>query len=252
MKTVLVIILSLLNITKCNTHSENPFLFLISFDGFRWDYLEMYDLPYLKSLYQNGSHAKYIMNTYPTSTFPNHWSMVTGLYEESHGILDNSMYDSSLGETFSHKKPESQKLEWFGQNKLAEPIWLTNQRGGNGRRSAAQWPGALVKFPDDEKTIRLKFDPNTAKNFTNSANMIKKILDWFESSTKDDEPINFAAFYFDQPDSVGHLYGPYASETRETLLFLDSLVGFLINELKTRHLIDKMNVNNIQFLFQKN
>lgn len=70
---------------------------------------------YLKSI---GSHAEFIYNSFSTVTFPNHWTIVTGLYEESHGIMQNFMYDPQLKEKFSYVASESQTQKWFGQNKM--------------------------------------------------------------------------------------------------------------------------------------
>ena len=119
---------------------EKPLMLLVSFDGFRWDYLHMHNLSnfnYLKSI---GSHAEYIYNSFSTVTFPNHWTIVTGnyfrefiylailieinvskikgLYEESHGIMQNFMYDPQLNEKFSYVSSESQTHKWFGQNNM--------------------------------------------------------------------------------------------------------------------------------------
>ena len=73
-----------------------PLLLLISFDGFRWDYPDLYPLPNLNSIRERGVRVKYIENTFATSTFPMHFTMVTGLNQETHGVLANKMYDPSL------------------------------------------------------------------------------------------------------------------------------------------------------------
>jgi predicted AlkP superfamily pyrophosphatase or phosphodiesterase len=170
--------------------TEKPLLLLISFDGFRWDYLKMYNLKNFNYLKRHGSHADYILNSFSTITFPNHWTMVTGLYEESHGIVQNHMLDRNLNKTFHYTSVESQTLEWFGQNKLAEPIWATNQRAGDGRRSAAEWIGASVVF-NDQKIINIPFNRSTPYR-----DMIDKFVDLF---VEDKEPINFGAIYYDEP-----------------------------------------------------
>ena len=82
-----------------NKTSSVPLLLLISFDGFRWDYPQLYNLSNFNSLIQRGVKVKYIENNFATVTFPLHYTIVTGLYEETHGIVANTMYDSKLNAT---------------------------------------------------------------------------------------------------------------------------------------------------------
>jgi predicted AlkP superfamily pyrophosphatase or phosphodiesterase len=82
-----------------NKTSSLPILLLISFDGFRWDYPDLYNLPNFNSLIQRGVRVEYIENNFATVTFPLHFTIVTGLYEETHGIVANTIYDSKLNAT---------------------------------------------------------------------------------------------------------------------------------------------------------
>ena len=153
----------------------------------------MYNLKnfnYLKSI---GSHADFIHNSFSTITFPNHWTMVTGLYEESHGIVQNHMYDPVLNKTFHYTSPETQTLEWFGQNKKAEPIWTTNQRAGEGRRSAAEWIGANVIF-NNQSIVNIPY--NKSVSYTEQ---LDRFIGMFTNS---ENPINFGAIYFDEPGKI--------------------------------------------------
>jgi ectonucleotide pyrophosphatase/phosphodiesterase family protein 5 len=216
-----------------HTHSDKPLMLLVSFDGFRWDYLKTYNLPNFEYLKASGSHAEFIYNSFATVTFPNHWTIVTGLYEESHGIVQNVMFDPVLNKKFQFTSPDSETIEWYGQNKAAEPIWVTNQKGGNGRRSAAEWVGAGVVF-DNQKIVHIPF---------NSSTPYKSLIDQFVTLYTDkDQPINFGALYFDEPDHTGHLYGPYSVQMKEKLFYLDQTLGYMIQELKSHHLFDKMNL----------
>lgn len=213
--------------------SAQPMLLLVSFDGFRWDYLNMYNLTNFNYLKNLGSHADYIINSFSTVTFPNHWTIVTGLYEESHGILQNQMYDPLLNKTFYYKSPETQTIEWYGQNKLAEPIWVTNQKAGEGRKSAAEWIGANVIFQEQNITY---IPYNKSKSY-------KQLIDQFiQLFTQENEPINFGALYFDEPDHVGHLYGPYSVQMKEKLEELDQELGYMIEQLRVHNLFDRLNL----------
>jgi len=193
----------------------------------------MYNLSNFEYLKNLGSHAEFIINSYSTVTFPNHWTIVTGLYEESHGIIQNNMYDPKLNKTFNYVSPESQTIEWYGQNKYAEPIWATNQRAGGGRLSAAEWVGSNVVF-NNQSIIHIPY--NKTKPYEV---LIDEFVDLFTHPT---DPINFGAVYFDEPDHTGHLYGPYSIEMKNKLFELNDKLGYMINKLKTNDLFDKLNV----------
>lgn len=99
-KIVLVFLMALyVNSTPIlNKTSTSPLLLLISFDGFRWDYPDIYNLPHFNSLLKRGVRVKHIDNSFPTVTFPSHFTIATGLYDETHGIVANEIYDPILNE----------------------------------------------------------------------------------------------------------------------------------------------------------
>src|SRR5688500_705639 len=102
-----------------------PTVILISLDGFRYDYVGKYATPRLKRLASEGVRAKSLIPSFPTKTFPNHYTLVTGLYPENHGIVENNVYD--YGEVFSmSKRDEVQNPRWWG----GEPIWVTAEKQG--------------------------------------------------------------------------------------------------------------------------
>lgn len=231
---IFLMLASILSLSKpIECISKNEMLLLISFDGFRWDYLQMYNLTNFTNLRDTGSHAEFIYNSFSTVTFPNHWTIVTGLYEESHGIVQNSMYDPVLKQNFSYTIPKSQTHDWYGQNNITEPIWTTNQRGGNGRRSAAEWVGAGVEF-GNESIIYIPYG-----SMPTYESMIDKFFEYF---MRDIDPINFAAIYIDEPDHTGHLYGPYSQQMKEKLDYIDGLLGYILNKVKSNGLFDKLNI----------
>lgn len=182
---------------NCRSLGENPLLLLVSFDGFRWDYLHMHNLSNFNLLKSHGSHAEFIRNSFATVTFPNHWTIATGLYEESHGIMENEMYDPYLNETFNYVSANSQTYEWFGQNLDAEPIWATNQKHGNGRHSAAEWVGANIVFSNQSITY---IPYNHSKSYYDLIDM------FIELFINDNKPINFGALYFDEPGKFNFRY----------------------------------------------
>jgi predicted AlkP superfamily pyrophosphatase or phosphodiesterase len=229
---LLIYTIFLLKSIEGHNHSKKPLLLLISFDGFRWDYLDMYNLTNFNSLREAGSYAQYIRNTFATITFPNHWTIVTGLYEETHGIVQNEMYDPSLNKSFNFTNEKDQTAEWFRQNKNTEPIWITNQKNGDDRLSAAEWVGSGVKY-EGVPIISIPY---------NHSRPYKDLIDQFIGLFTSDKPINFGALYFDEPDHTGHVYGPYSTQMKEKLQELDNDLGYLVKQLQDHHLFDKLNV----------
>lgn len=175
--------------------SSNPLLLLISFDGFRWDYLSRSRLPNFEYLKKIGSHANYVKNTFATVTFPNHWSIVTGLYQESHGILNNQMFDPLFNMTFNNGI-KSMNSVWYDPFNIAQPIWVLNSRAGNNRLSAAEWLGSNIFF---NKTNVISIDYNVSRAYND---IIDQFIRYFVNDTN---PINFGAIYFDEPGIISSI-----------------------------------------------
>lgn len=156
------------------------------------------------------------------------------MYEETHGIIHNVMYDPTLNATYDVSVTDSLKeFKWYGQNNITEPIWITNQKKGESRLSAAEWIGSDVKI-HDQQIISIPY---------NRSRPYKEIIDEFISLfTRETKPINFGAIYFDEPDHTGHLYGPYSEEIKQKLIFCDQTLGYLIQQLKDHHLYEKLNL----------
>ncbi|PIK50044.1 hypothetical protein BSL78_13053 [Apostichopus japonicus] len=210
-----------------NTYREE-LLLLVSFDGFRWDYLERDLTPTLNDLAKHGSRGGYIINPFATKTLPSHFTTVTGLYEESHGLVGTKMYDPVLNETF-HRNNTS--IEWWSQTGQ-EPIWITNQRQG-GSSAVIEYPGMDVSFggmrPDYEYS-----------HFSYSVPFDKRSD--FAVSLLANGSINFAAIYFHEPDLTGHQHGPDSFEMNDTLKLCDNTVKHLMKELKKVNLLHEVNI----------
>src|SRR6266550_2095646 len=111
-------------------------LILVSLDGFRWDYLQKYKAPHLSKLAAEGVHAERLIPMFPSMTFPNHHTIVTGLRPAHHGVIHNNIYDPVTTETFAFNKPELQGPQWWG----GEPIWAAAIKQGR-RADVLFWPG---------------------------------------------------------------------------------------------------------------
>jgi predicted AlkP superfamily pyrophosphatase or phosphodiesterase len=87
-------------------HESKPYVILVSFDGFRYDYVKNFNPPNFKSFIAQGSQAEALIPSFPSKTFPNHYSLVTGLYPGNHGLVDNSFYDRVSNEFYGMRKKE--------------------------------------------------------------------------------------------------------------------------------------------------
>ncbi|XP_056150100.1 ectonucleotide pyrophosphatase/phosphodiesterase family member 1 isoform X2 [Lampris incognitus] len=217
---------------QCPPGFSKPPLILVSMDGFRAGYLKSYAslLPVINKLRSCGTSTPYMRPAYPTKTFPNHYTIVTGLYPESHGIVDNKMYDVTRNASFTLKTAEKFNPLWY----QGEPVWLTAMHN-NLKTATYFWPGSDVavngKFPDFYKSYdkKITFEKR-----------ISTVLEWL--SLPQGERPDFYTLYMDEPDTIGHLYGPVSSQLIGVLLKVDRLLGMLMDGLKQRNLHRCVNI----------
>lgn len=210
---------------------EKPKLLLVSFDGFRWDYIIQVPMPNFNAVARDGVMVEQVENTYITKTFPNHYSLVTGLYAETHGIVANEMYDPAFNRSFSMETDSIYESQWWEE---AEPLWVTIQRTG-GRSGAAMWPGSDVKIHGVFPNRYLRY--NASVSFESR---VERIIEWF--SAPGEESVNFAVLYWEEPDESGHRLGPQNPEMDRVITEIDGNLGFLVSELKKAGLYENMNL----------
>lgn len=239
----ILIILStaLFSSVKAVSDDDIPLLLLVSFDGFRWDYLENNTLNNFQQYFvNNGVKAKYgLINSFSTVTFPNHWTLATGLYPESHGIVANVIYDSTLNETYADFGSHDNDTRWFGQNSNARPIWILNQLQDKLRRRSGiigSYPGSNVPIANTTAFIT---DDYKEDDDTNWFLKVDKLVSWYLDK---ENPINMGVLYFPEPDEYGHQYGPYSEQVVQKIHECDNLVGYLVQKLKSVGLYDRMNI----------
>ena len=198
-------------------------LILISMDAFRWDYCALHpdETPHLRQLAREGVTARELIPVFPSNTFPNHYSIVTGLYPSHHGIVNNDMFDTSLGAFFHYKSAASvHDPRWWG----GEPIWITAVK--QGRKSAASyWVGAEVEI----KGVR----PTFWRPYDYYDNPFPKRLDelsrWLHLPP--DERPAVIAFYLEETNTAGHRFGPDSPELAAAVKLLDADVGAIVDRL---------------------
>ena len=220
--------------TACATQAPKPQtdspLILISIDGFRADYLQRGLTPNLAALAADGVRAQAMRPSFPSLTFPNHYSLVTGLYPDHHGIVNNTMVDPQLGK-FTIKTSASVSGKWWDG---AEPIWVTADKQGL-HTGTMFWPGSDMEIRGHRPDHYLVFDGKI-----NAEHRVDQVLAWLDLPA--DQRPRFLTLYFDQVDHQGHDYGPNSPEVNEALRATDAALGRFVEQLKKRNLYKSANL----------
>jgi predicted AlkP superfamily pyrophosphatase or phosphodiesterase len=196
---------------------KKPYVILVSLDGFRWDYPKFFDTPNLNALAKHGVKAKSMQPCYPTKTFPNHYSMATGLYPDHHGIVNNNFYDPATQKVFMLKTAAKKNSEFYGGN----PIWNLAEEQGV-KAACFYWPGSDTGVKC--ASIFKEYDESVSYE-----NRINNVIEWLNLSEA--ERPHLITLYFDQPDETGHNYGPLSEENKKMVPKVDAVIGQLMQKL---------------------
>ncbi len=214
-----------------NAPSLQPTVVLVSIDGFRADYLDRYEAPVLARLAAEGVRAERLIPSFPTKTFPNHYTLVTGLYPEHHGIVANTMYDPDFDASFSLGNRDAvADARWWG----GEPLWVTAEKQGQ-RAGIYFWPGSEAAIGGVRPSYWKVFDedvPGSAR--------VDELLGWLDRPPE--ERPTFLTLYFSDVDHAGHDFGPDAPQVAEAIRTVDGYLGRLVEGLKARRLYDQVNL----------
>ncbi len=201
-----------------------PIVVLVSLDGWRWDYLARFEAPNLRALAARGVRAEGLIPAFPSKTFPNHYTIVTGLYPEHHGITSNNMVDEHIGERFSLNAATARDSRWWS----GEPLWATARRQGR-RAMSMFWPGSDVEIngvrPDEWRA----YDAGVSAEAR-----VEQVLRWL--SLPPAARPSFITLYFEDVDTAGHQFGPLAPQTAAAIRKLDALMGALMDGIRDRGL----------------
>lgn len=208
-----------------------PTVILVSFDGWRWDYDTKAPAPNLRSLMARGVRAESLIPSFPSKTFPNHYTIVTGLYPEHHGIVANTIKDPATGRLFEPSRArEMRDAMWWG----GEPIWVTAARAGQSSATMF-WPGSEAPIRGVLPRYWKAYDgayPAEAR--------IDQVLEWMDLP-QGDRP-RFITVYFEDTDRAGHQRGPDSPAVREAITRTDSYLGRLLRGLERRRLAENVNI----------
>jgi len=193
------------------------YLVLVSLDGFRWDYPTKFGAPHLLALGKQGAWAPNgMIPSYPSLTFPNHFTIVTGLYPEHHGLVANNFFDETKQARYDLSDPQAvTDGSWY----TGTPLWSLAESQGM-RTACLFWPGSEAKIAGFLPTYYLRYDYKI-----DPAARIDQVIAWLRLPAED-RP-HFITLYFSSPDHEGHQFGPDAPQTRAAVARVDGLVGKL-------------------------
>lgn len=207
-----------------------PTVILVSFDGWRWDYADKYPAPNVRSLMARGVSAA-LIPSFPSKTFPNHYTIVTGLYPGHHGVVANAVKDPATGRrlTMSNSKEVQDPMWWGG-----EPIWVTVQRAGQAA-AAMFWPGSEAPILGQRPRFWKKYDESIP-----GSRRVDQILRWLDLPVSTRPTL--LTLYFSDVDAAGHDSGPDSSPVRNAVRRVDGYLGRLLSGLARRGLDGKVNI----------
>ncbi|KAL2480213.1 Alkaline-phosphatase-like family protein [Abeliophyllum distichum] len=212
------------------TKLKHPVVLLISSDGFRFGYQFKTNTANINRLIKNGTEAELgLIPVFPTLTFPNHYSIVTGLYPAYHGIINNYFTDPHTNEVFTTRSHEP---KWW----LGEPLWETVVNQGL-KASTYFWPGSEVHKGSWNCPKDYCMYYNSSVPFEERVDTVLKYFDL----PSNDIP-SFMTLYFEDPDHQGHQVGPDDPQITEAVANVDEMIGKLIRGLEERGIFEDVNI----------
>ena len=210
--------------------ADRAIVILVSIDGWRWDYLERFAPPTLSRLAAEGVRAEGLIPQFPSKTFPNHYTLVTGLTLAHHGIVSNNMRDPGIPGRYSMANRDVlADPRWWG----GEPIWNTAERQGK-VAAAMFWPGSEAVIGGRQATYWRDFD-----NDLPNGERVSQLIAWLK--LPDGKRPSFLTLYFSDLDNAGHSWGPDSEQVREAALSVDRSVGELVAGVAAAGLTGRVN-----------
>lgn len=217
------------NFAQAPVRDLKPTVILISLDGFRYDYFEKYKPKVLNRLANEGVRAKWMTPVFPSKTFPNHYTIVTGLYPAHHGIVENSVFD--FGKVFSMgNRAEVQNSRWW----LGEPIWVTAEKQGQVAASYF-FVGSETEIGGERPTFWREYSGRVVPQMR-----VDKALSWLDLPAE--KRPTMITLYFSDADDVGHEFSPDSEELGYAVQNVDSYIERLMTGLKKRKIDGKVNI----------
>ena len=221
---------ALLLSAACTSQKQN-YTVIISLDGNRWDYPDYYEMPFFDSLATVGVSAR-MEPSFPSSTFPNHYTMATGLVPDHNGLVNNSFWNPETQEGYAIRGTAAR---FDPRYYLGEPVWVTAQKQGV-KCASIYWVGSDIPIKETYPTYYRHWDEDPHWSFSERCDEIVRLL-----SLPEEERPRLVMGYFDEPDHQGHVHGPIAPETKAMCEEMDSLMHSLYLRLKALPYGDRIN-----------
>lgn len=214
-----------------SVHPGKDYVVLVSLDGFRWDYPGLYQTPNINKIAARGVKADRLIPSFPTVTFPNHYTIATGLYPDHHGIINNNFYAPDLGLVYRMSdRAAVENAVFYG----GEPMWVTAEKQGIISASFF-WVGSEAPVQGIQPTYWKKYDGTVSYEAR-----IDTVIKWL--SYPEGKRPGLVTLYFDEPDATSHEFGPVSGQTREVVSRLDYLIGVLRQKLSTLKYSERINL----------
>lgn len=212
-------------------HSRPTPLLLISIDAFRADYFDRGQTPTLAMLAHDGVHATSMQPSFPSLTFPNHYTIITGLRPDHHGIVHNDMVDPVLGTFAMSNHAAVRDGRWWDEG---TPLWVSADQQGL-RTATMFWPGSEADIHGVLPDYSRAYDGKVTAD-----QRVDQVLAWLDLPA--DKRPDFLTLYFDRVDHAGHDFGPDSPEVNEALRNTDAAIKRLVEGLRKRGLFNRMNI----------
>jgi predicted AlkP superfamily pyrophosphatase or phosphodiesterase len=211
--------------------AARPPLLLVALDGWRWDYEQKAPAPNLARLAARGVRAEGLIPAYPSKTFPNLYSIATGLYPGHHGMVANVITDTSTGKRFDRsRRSDVEDPHWGG----GEPLWNTAERGGV-PAATMFWAGSEAPIGGRRAHLWRSFDDRVSAEAR-----VDQVLAWLDLPPS--QRPGFVSLYLNEVDTVGHAYGPSSPQILDAIARTDQQLGRLLDGLASRMLLDIVNI----------
>ena len=217
--------------TASATGVSRPYVVLVSFDAFRHDYLDKYAPPAFAEIASRGVRAEALIPAFPSKTFPNHYTLASGLYPGHHGIVGNVFYDPARGEWYRSNDPKPVgDGTWYS----GEPIWATAQRNGV-KSGVYYWSGSEAAIGGVRPTYWSRFDAKVP-----NAMRVDSVIGWLRKPPL--ERPHLVLLYFSDVDDSTHKHGPDAPQTLQAVASVDRGLRRLLDSLHAMPLGDSTNI----------
>ncbi|MEM8896117.1 MAG: ectonucleotide pyrophosphatase/phosphodiesterase, partial [Bacteroidota bacterium] len=204
---------------------DKPYVIMVSLDGFRYDYAEKYNAQNLLAMAEKGFSVEQLIPSYPTKTFPNHYSLVTGMYPSSHGLVSNEYFNPEKKQYYKVSNREVvEDGSWYG----GTPLWVLAEQ--QGMLSASYfWVGSEADIQGIHPNYHYKYDgsvPNEKR--------VDQVLSWLD--LPESERPHLLMLYFSLTDDVGHAFGPDSEQIKDAVIEIDGIIGRLRNGISESNL----------------